>query len=161
MNAQLDQLLSRYHQLSARDQLALKGLSIFFLVLFLYAGMWLPANNYFEDRESFHQKQSELHSYLRSTEEQARASSGQTGTTASGQPILQSVSRSAQKFSLKPDRLQPEGSGGVNIMFNNVSFNSLVQWLESLNREGFSVKQISIERGEAPGVVSVRMVLRA
>jgi len=161
MNAQLQQLLERYYHLSVRDQLALKGLSVFFALLILYAGIWLPANNYFEDRSLFHQKQTELYQYLLSTEKEARVSSGNSKTAVGGQSMLQTVSRSAQKFSLKPDRLQPEGSQGVNVMFNDVSFNTLIQWLQSLNQQGFSVRQISIERGDLPGVVTARMVLRS
>lgn len=160
MNAQLQQLLERYDHLSAQDQIALKGLSLFFALLILYAGIWLPANSYFEERSLFHQKQTELYQYLLSTEREARASSGQAKSSVSGQSILQTISRSAQKFSLKPDRLQPEGSQGVNVMFNDVSFNTLIQWLQNLNQQGFSVRQISIERGDSPGVVTARMVLR-
>lgn len=161
MNAQLQQLLERYDHLSPRDQIALKGLSVFFALLILYAGMWLPANHYFEERSLFHQKQTELHQYLLSTEKAARASTGSSKASVGGRSILQTVSRSAQKFSLKPDRLQPEGSQGVNVMFNNVSFNTLIKWLQNLNQQGFSVRQISIERGDIPGVVTARMVLRS
>jgi len=46
-------------------------------------------------------------------------------------------------------------------MFNNVNFNTLIQWLDNLDRQGFSVRQISIERADAPGIVTTRMVLRA
>ncbi|MFT7686685.1 MAG: general secretion pathway protein M [Candidatus Azotimanducaceae bacterium] len=161
MNAQLQQLVDRYEHLNQRDKVALRGLSAFFAIIFLYALVWLPANNYFVDRNSDHQKQIELHQYLLSSEKQARASSGQKSQSIGGQSILQTVSRSAQKFSLKPDRLQPEGSDGVSVMFNDVNFNKLIQWLDNLDRQGFSVKQISIERSDVPGIVTTRMVLRA
>jgi len=161
VNAQVQQFIDRYEHLSQRDRLALKGLLVFFASLFLYSLVWLPANDYFTDRSLYHQNQIELHQYLLSSEQQARASTGQNSQSVGGQSLLQTVSGSAQKFSLKPDRLQPEGSDGVNVVFNNVNFNKLMQWLESLDRQGFSVRQISIERSDVPGVVTTRMVLRA
>jgi general secretion pathway protein M len=161
VKAQLQQFVDRYEHLSQRDRLALKGLSIFFALLFLYLLIWLPANNYFVDRSAYHQNQIELHQYLLASEQQARASTVQSNQSVGGQSMLQAVSRSAQKFSLKPDRLQPEGTDGVNVVFNNVNFNKLMQWLDNLDRQGFSVRQISIERSDVPGVVTTRMVVRA
>jgi type II secretory pathway component PulM len=74
---------------------------------------------------------------------------------------LSRLSSSAGRFNIKPNRLQPEGADGVSVWFSEVGFNELIRWLENLGNEGFTVKQISIDRQEASGLVNARIILRS
>ncbi len=159
-NTQIQSLVKRYDELERRDRIALNGLGAFFGVLFLYLLAWVPANDFLVKNQQNHDRQLSLIEYLRASEKQAR-SAGKAAPSVDGQSLLSTVSGSAQKFNIKPNRLQPEGSDGVSVWFNAVGFNKLIRWLEDLSKQGFVVKQISIDREEESGTVNARIILRS
>ncbi len=158
----LHRLAMRYQELESRDRIALIVLGGFFLVLFVYFGLWSPVHRFHEDSEAERNRQLGLIQYMESTLDQARASKAKTGGARSGQSLLTEVSRSAQQVGIKPGRLQPEGSNSVSIWFEKVAFNDLIRMLERMrDRQGITVQQISIDREDEPGLVRSRIVLRA
>ena len=158
----LQELRGRYRALERRDRLALNSLSAFLGLIILYLGIWSPVQDYLAVSRADHQHQQSLLGYLKSTEQQARAVSGNgAATRASGQNLLTSVSRAAQGVDIKPSRMQPEGSDAVSVWFEAVPFTRLMLWLERLeSSQGIVVRQISIDRQDQPGQVSARIVLR-
>jgi general secretion pathway protein M len=157
----LAQARSRYSALERRDRLALNGLFAFFAVLVVYYGLWSPANNFLEAKREARDYQLSLLQYMRESEREARSLKTTAPPAVSGQALLTQVSRTAQQFSINPNRLQPEGAEGVSVWFDAVAFNDLVRWLESLSQQGVSVRQISIDRQADPGKVNARVVLRS
>ena len=161
MKAYLLELMSHYRALEKREQIALLSLSVFLLSVFLYMGIWLPANNYVKDSQVGHDRNLQLLTYLKSTESLARTSTGNTKGKTGGESLLSSVSRSAQSVGINPSRLQPEGSEAVSVWFDAVAFTKLMLWLERLESgQAVVVRQITIDRREKPGEVSARLVLR-
>jgi len=162
MRGYFRELLKHYKELEKREQVALLSLSVFLLGVFLYVGIWAPANNYLQDSKVDHERYLKLLNFLKSTESQARRSEGnQDDGKATGQSLLSAVSRSAQSVGIKPSRLQPEGSEAVSVWFDAVAFTKLMLWLERLESgQGIVVRQITIDRRELPGQVSARLVLR-
>lgn len=153
--------LSRYRALEQRDRMALTGLAIFMAGLFLFYGVWSPANSFFESRKAEMNRELSLVRYMKASEAQARASKTANTPTVSGQALLTQVSRTAQQLSINPNRLQPEGSDGVSVWFDDVVFNDLIRWLELQTRQGVSIRQISIDRQPDAGKVNARIVLRS
>ena len=161
-NPWIQNLLQRYEQLEKRDRLALVGLFGFVGLLLVYALIWLPANAFYDERLQNHVRQVSILQYLRASEQKARSSSTDKSRAGiSGQSLLSTVSSSAQQSGIKPNRLQPEGTDGVNVLFNEVSFNDLISWLENLQSQGFTVRNISIDRQEESGKVNARVVPRS
>ncbi len=151
----------RYRQLERRDQLAVRALAFFFLLLFTYFAILNPVNQYYADAKAARDRQLSLIQYMRSSEKQAREASVGGVRPSSGKSLLTEVSRSAQLVGIKPNRLQPEGSDAVSVWFDAVAFNDLVKLLDHVqNKQGMMVQQISIDRGEIPGMVRARIVLR-
>ena len=159
--ARIQQLLQRYRALDRRDQVALTGLSVFLGALILYYGVWSPANSFFESRKAARDDQLGLLKYMRASESQARASKTSNTHSVSGQALLTQISRTAQQFNINPNRLQPEGSDGVSVWFDDVPFNDLIRWLEMQSRQGVVIRQISIDRQEQAGKVKARIVFRS
>lgn len=150
-----------YKALEKRDRLALLGLGVFLTILIVYFGLWSPVNRYLEESKAYHDRQQSLLQYMRSTEQQARNVAGSAEQqVVGGQTLLTQVSRTAQQFGIKPNRLQPEGNNSVSVWFNSVGFNEFARWLEQLTRQqNVSIKQISIDREGEPGKVNARIVL--
>lgn len=153
---------SRYSQLEKREQVALLLMSAFLGVVILYFAIWTPVYSYLDDSRIDYDRYSKLLSYLQSTESQAKAAAqGGAEPALTGQRMLTAVSRTAQNVGITPTRMQPEGNGGVSVWFDSVSFTQLMLWIERLeSRQGIVVRQITIDRREVPGQVSVRVVLR-
>ncbi|XOV88667.1 MAG: type II secretion system protein GspM [Pseudomonadota bacterium] len=159
--AALEVARSRFKALEPRDRVALLSLGVFFGLLLLYFGVWVPANTFFAERQANRDQQLRLVQYMRSTEQEARAAAAEGGNTVNGQNLLTEVSRSAQQFGISPNRLQPEGSDGVSVWFDGVAFNDLIRWLEAQSRQGVAVRQLSIDRNAVSGTVNARIVLRS
>jgi len=157
----LQPLLERYEQLESRDRLAVNGLAAFLALLLLYLLVWSPANVFYENSQENLGRRLSVLQFMRSTESQARAVGGGSREAAvTSGTLLPTVSRAAQEFGIKPSRLQPEGADGVSVWFNEVGFNELVAWLQSISAQGISVRQISIDREEQAGTVNARIILR-
>jgi len=157
----IESLRARYRSLEPRDRLALLALSAFFGVLLFYFLLWQPLHKFRASSKDNFDKQTELLQAMRGSEKEARASIGKSVSTPTGQSLLTQVSRTAQQFGIKPNRLQPEGGDAVSVWFDEVNFNDLIKWLDSQSQSGMSVRQISIDREELPGKVNARIVLRS
>jgi len=156
---QIVALRDRYEHLERQEQFAVKALGIFFAGLFLYFGMLQPAHDFYADRLNDFVRNQSLLQYMKATEAQARASvSGESGIT--GQNLMSDVSNSARRFGINPNRLQPEGEDGVSVWFDGVSFGLLLDWMSNVSSQGASIRQISIDRDDASGIVNARIILR-
>ncbi|HKI74691.1 MAG TPA: type II secretion system protein M [Pseudomonadales bacterium] len=160
-NPYIRNLSVRYRSLEQRDRVALVGLGAFLAGLLLFYGVWTPANNFAESRRAERDRELALVKYMKASEAEARASKSSATPTVSGQALLTQISRTAQQFSINPNRLQPEGSDGVSVWFDDVVFNDLIRWLELQTRQGVNIRQISIDRQPDSGKVNARIVLRS
>jgi len=162
-NPQVQRALQFVDALEKRDRVALVGLAAFFAVLFLYFGMWAPANEYLRDSLEYRNRQLSVLQYMRASEQHARDVAGsKRQTVMAGQSLLTQISRSARQHQIQPNRMQPEGSNAVSVWFDSVAFNDFIRWLEQLTVEqGIDIKQISIDREDEPGKVNARIVLGA
>lgn len=149
---------ARFRALDRRDQLALISLGGFLAVLIFVFGIWIPANDFRESQASARDRQFELVQYMRSTEQEARTLGDGSARAPSGQNLLTQISRSARQYNISPNRLQPEGEG-VSVSFEDVAFDSLIQWLQAQSEEGIRVRQLSVAREDAPGLVNARILL--
>lgn len=150
----------RYEDLERRERVAINLMVVFVAGLLLWYGALVPANLFLESRIVDRDRQLELLTYMRATEPKARAARTTGVSAPSGQSLLTAVSRSAQGFNINPNRLQPEGTGGVSVWFDGVVFDDLVRWLQDQSSEGIYVQQVSIDRQAEPGKVNARIVLR-
>jgi general secretion pathway protein M len=157
--AALQPWLARFHNLPGRDQKALLALAVAVTLLVLYLAVWVPVYQVLETGQAHRERQLELLRYLHGTEMQARAAASGSVSGVRGQSLLPQISSSTQRFQIKPNRLQPEGSDAVSVWFDAVSFNDLMRWLEQQSAQGIQVRQISIDRDEAPGKVNARIIL--
>jgi general secretion pathway protein M len=156
----VSKMYQRYAELESRDQLALRLLVVFMGGLILFFGIWMPAISFYEARGAERDRQLSLIKYMRASEQEARALGGTSIGRPSGESVISFVSRSAQQYSINPNRLQPEGEGGASVWFDGVAFDDLVRWLQSLSESGYTVRQISIDREDEAGKVNARLVLR-
>lgn len=87
-----------------------------------------------------------------------------TRGAADGDSLFAIVDRSVRATPLagSVQRLQPESGVGVRIWLDGASFDELVRWIATLERDhGITVATFSVERGQGPGAVNARLTLQA
>ncbi|MEX0941853.1 MAG: type II secretion system protein M [Pseudomonadales bacterium] len=160
LRRQFRQARHRYDGLERRERVTLNLLACFIGILLLYYGAWVPSNAFLESRIADRDRQLSVLRYMRATEAKARAAGSTSVPAPFGQSLLSEVSRSALEFNINPNRLQPEGTGGVSVWFDGVVFDDLMLWLQEQSAQGIYVQQVSIDRQAAAGKVNARIVLR-
>ncbi len=151
----------RFNQMEARERTALIVLAVFVIVLMLYFAVWSPVQGYYEDSLRERDEQSSLLGYMQASEARARAAAADSKPAGQGQPLISLVASVSRQIGISPDRLQPEGTDAVSVWFENVAYEKLMNWVLQLEQNhSISVRQISIDRQDRSGMVSVRVVLR-
>ncbi|WP_417358383.1 type II secretion system protein GspM [Gallaecimonas pentaromativorans] len=144
-----------WNNLAPRDRQILTWASPFFALGLFYFVIWQPLQGAEASaRQILSNRQGDL-SFLR--EQGSRVLAAKGGKLASGAGSLTDrVTRSANQFSIRIDRLQP-GNGSINVWVDEVPFEQLVGWLTQLQlKEGLSVAQADIAATGKPGMVKVR-----
>ena len=161
LNKHIHDLQQKYNRLSHRDQLALTLLSIFFSILILIYGIWLPTLNHHKDARNHWQQQQQLLSWLQAQENVIPKASTTRAQSNSQQPLLTRVTNSAKKKNLTLKRVQPEEDNKLRVWMENVNFNQTIVWLEQLNQNlGLSIADIAIDgQQQQNGIVNVRILI--
>lgn len=159
---QARQAEAAWSRMEVRDRLALGGLALFFAALALYFGVWKAGYDFLETARARHEQSRALLAYMQSTRQQAQAVAANVAqtTASSDDPVLSVVTRTTRAASLAPSRMQPEGDDAVNVWFEDVTFDTLIDWVEQLHRQqGLRVRQIAVDLQDQPGLVSARVVV--
>ncbi len=152
------QMLQRYQALSARDQLALKGLALFLLLLVLVQGWLLPLHAWHGEAQRRYLSQLED---LRWMQAQAPAAGvAPVQARPAGQSLLGLVNQLAREHGLNVRRFEPLGESGIGLWLEQAAFDDTLAWLGALRGYGIEIEEFSASRLEQPGNVDVRVTLR-
>ena len=80
-----------------------------------------------------------------------------------GQSLLSATDTAARAAGLGPSlkKVEPDGSQGVRVWLDGAKFDDMLGWLDVMGtRYGADVDTITIERGDAPGLVNARLNLQ-
>ena len=83
------------------------------------------------------------------------------GKFGSKQNLTRLIDTTVKASGLTMKRFQPSSSGDVQVRFENAVFNDVIGWIATLeNDHGILVKDLSISRGMAAGLVNISVRLR-
>lgn len=151
-----------YEALAPNDRRMLNILAIFLSIVILIFFILIPSFNYSADAQQRYKKNLETLEWMRAN--QGRIGSSNKGSLPSNQSLLGVVTTSSRQFNLAFARYEPAGDNGLNLWVDAANFNSLILWLEKLDKEfGISIEEISVEsnRNNGSGIVDARLVLRS
>ncbi|MDX1458467.1 MAG: type II secretion system protein M [Marinobacter sp.] len=159
-------MIAQYDQLPKRDQQALLVLSVAVLLAVIYFGIWRPAAGFHEravdsrdNAESLLVWMQENRLAIRQLSESG-ADRGGSSQLADSRALMSTVTRTAGQSGLSLTRFEPSGDSAIRVWLEDVPFKNVASWLEGLNQEyGVVVDQASFDRGDSPGLVSVRLTL--
>ncbi len=157
----------RWQQLAPREKQLLIIMSITIVISLFYFAFWKPLKTGIEDAELRLKAQTRTLTEIRKQAaevRQLRASGiGNNSSIKDSTSLLGLIERSAKQKKIKQSlqKVQPEGQKEVRVWMENVSFDLLISWLDLLNnRYGIQINEISLERGNTPGIVSGRILLQ-
>ena len=77
------------------------------------------------------------------------------------QPLSYLVSNTIATYGLEPPRTRANGGNGVDVTFQNASFDAIVAWLAALHDSyGVDVETASLTPTREPGLVNATLLLR-
>lgn len=152
--------LSTYYQaLAPRDRLALNVLSAFLLPVVIIFGIMMPAYSFMHQSLDHYQRALDDWRWIEANKHAVAHLA--EGERQPGQSLFGLANTTSKGFQIGFKRYEPVGENALNLWMENVSFNSLVLWLERLDkRHGVTVREISVERLPTEGLVNVRLVLQ-
>jgi general secretion pathway protein M len=145
--------------LEANERSLVTGLAAFLVLAILYLAIWSPLSDWSHRANAQYQRQMAVLDWMHQNEKALRESAKGDQSTPDSGSLLTLVANSAQRSGIQLLRYQPEGSGGVSVVLQNQSFNTLIGWLADLAQNRVSVKQISIDDQTEPGMVNARISL--
>lgn len=149
-------LVERFKALTDREQLILIIAAVVVVVGLFYLAIWSPMNDKIALREQQIETQQELLTFVQQSAQRAiqlRRSSGNRQQFNGS--LTQAVNQTTSRHNIIISRMQPQGEE-LQVWIDQAPFNSVLDWLNALERMGVVIIQLDITESEAPGQINVR-----
>lgn len=150
--------------LREKQTVSLGALALVFLLLYLI--IWVPFSNKLDSMRSKikHDQQllswmKETHTRIQSTEKQQQ----KKNTIPSGTSLLSLIQHKINQTTLVSNlsQLRQSENDSVQLSFNNVDFDKLIEWLTQLwQQQGVTISQMTVTASTTPGLVTTEMTLK-
>lgn len=143
--------------LSESEQKLLKFGSIFFVIFILYSTV-SGLNSGVADAEDQLDKQLKLNTWADQQIAIIKGAKGTTGKSTSSQgSMTQIINTTARRLNITIDRIQPQKTDLVKVGIDEIGFNTLMNWLQTLqSQHGVTAKNIDFAKSDKTGVVNIR-----
>lgn len=150
----------KFQALMPRDQKAVTILAVFLAALFLWLGVWQPIEKSRTASLAAYQVASADLAWMQAHAAQIQPS--QAKVHAETPNLLTTVSDTATLYQLAISHAEPSDDGSLRISLENVAFDRLLAWLDSLQREHSVKPTLATIEGQPSslGMVTTILVLR-
>ncbi len=164
LNVKFRELLRQYEMISSRDRIMLNCLVVFLVVVIGFFLVIKPAFNAVEQAQLTLQGKQELLQWMKSNEHRAKSITGSGSKSKGrkpGQSLLALINQTSGRFQVSLKRYEPEGSDKLRVWVEDIPFNSLIRWLNSLeSSNAVSVINISIDSQKESGIINAKVVFK-
>ena len=147
----------RFDALESRERDVVTLLAIVVAAAVFYVAVWQPIAEWSARAEARYARELAVLDYLRTNEAAARDAGRRGGTAAATGSILTLVADTAAAAGIQLTRYQNEAGGGLSIVLQDQSFDSVLRWLADLERGGRRIRQLSVDAQGNPGRVNARI----
>jgi general secretion pathway protein M len=149
---------ARYEAAAPREQLAVKVLGAFLLIVLVLWLVVLPLHRFNSNAIADFRAQQDTLAWMQSN--RGAIGSGTQKTRNADDSLLTLANQGARNFGLSFKRYEPSGDG-LNLWLEQVPFNQVIKWLDALQRDyGVIAIEFSASKRDEPGVVDVRVTLK-
>jgi len=161
---QIEVYKTRWRQLQPRERIILSAGIAFLIFFILYAGIWSPMQDKLKRlRSSVPQAQQKL-AWMQVNAAQAKRLRARGPAQKQPGSLLTRLEQATVARGLRQNvsKMEPDGTDGIRLIMEEVSFNSLVSLLADLQkRSGLKVESLTLDSSaDTPGIVSARLALR-
>jgi general secretion pathway protein M len=152
----MNKLRAWYAGLSQREQRVVAAGGILLALIVLIAGILMPLQTAVSSAAKGIETRREDLAWMRVNAPEVRALGGQLPADTGEAPVVlvDRVGREAGLASALRGT-QPNASGGVRVQLESAPFDTLVTWLDTLDRRyGLAIESITVDRTPAPGMVN-------
>lgn len=155
----LNPLFAQWNQLSNRDRLALKGLSSFFGLFFIYTLAIKPILDFETEQQKYFESRVEFLTEIKGYEPDLKKIKGKGGANARASGSATSIiNRLARSKSISIKQISPDRDNKVRATFENVNGLKLLELIEELSsKHNVTVSQASIDRRDV-GKINAKLV---
>ncbi len=159
----LEQLKQWHASLPTRDMWMLNFIVSILLLTLFYLALWEPLHKGLEQEKTKYESRQGTLLWMQQAAQEARilkASGNRHRIKQANQPITLVLEQSIVNAGLKAfvDKIESSGSSGARVKLNNVSFNQMLVWLNTIEtHNGITVTSAIIERGKNAGNVDARL----
>ncbi len=148
-------------QLKPRERILVIGSGLFIILLMLYALLWEPFVNKADQLNDRIPGQMDLVAWMEQAAlevQELKANKQQKSQIKGGQSMLAVIDRTAKQRRLSMKRVEPDGSRRVRVWLERASFDDLLLWIGSVQKEyGIRVNSMVVDKEDEPGLVNARL----
>ena len=162
MNEFYQRALGYWRGLGQRERLLVGAGGALVAILLLYALLWTPLQRDLDRLRANLPREFDQLQWMRAQAARIKVLRAVPPVVPSG-GLLTFVEQSAQAYNIRPNikRIEPQGANTVSLAIDGVGFNSLVEWLANLQKQGgVRIENASLEPQPTPGIVNARLLLR-
>ena len=159
----LQALKARFEELEQREQYLLIVAAIVIGIFIFVSLIYRPLSSSLDSARNAYYSQNELREWMQVQVTQLKQSSSSSGSTSKRGNRSASVviNQAASQTSIQISRSQPRSNNQYQIWLEDVPFNQLMVWLNSLQSDyGIHVHAINISRAEDNGKVRVNLTFQ-
>lgn len=164
LNVKIHELRRQYEMISSRDRIMLNSLIVFLAIVIGYFLVLKPAFNAVDQAQLTLKGKQELLQWMKSNEHRAKSitsSGNKSKGRKPGQSLLALINQTSGRFQVSLKRYEPEGSDKLRVWVEDIPFNSLIRWLNSLeSSNAVSVINISIDSQKESGIINAKVVFK-
>jgi general secretion pathway protein M len=152
----MNKLRAWYAGLSQREQRTVAAGGILLALMIVIGGILMPLQSAVSSAAKGVESRGEDLAWMRVNAPEVRALGGQVPAETGEAPVVlvDRVGREAGLASALRGT-QPNASGGVRVQLESAPFDTLVTWLDTLDRRyGLAIESITVDRTPAPGMVN-------
>lgn len=151
---------ARYERLSDREQLLAICTVLVILLVFLVYFVWDPVHDARDQAQQRYEAEIMLNAEIAAMKKSRRSATPST-VTSQDQSLLAIVNETTAKQGISLKRVEPKNDQSLRVWVDNVPFNSLLVWLDLLNKNhSVSVEKLSVDQTLTPGSVNTALVLK-
>jgi len=154
-------MMAYWAQLKPRERMLLIGGGVFIILLMLYSLLWDPLVKKADQLNNSIPAQMELVAWMEQAAlevQELKANKQEKPQIKGGQSMLAVIDRTAKQRRLSMKRVEPDGSTRVRVWLERASFDDLLLWIGSVQREyGIRIDSVVVDKEDEPGLVNARL----
>lgn len=137
------------------------GLVILIAAALFWAVIWKPLSDWRHLETNRYQNAQSTLEWMQANAASARTRGNQTTASPGGErSLMPLVTREANSQGIRLNRLQPEADGAVSVVVQAQPFNSVLEWIDRLQRtHNIEVQRISVDAEGQPGLINAQIRL--